>query len=320
MKIVHLAAGAGGSPMSYLMNLTLRLSSGVACLPEEVRGRHAISLASAQCDDGGFAGRRGEGDLYYTSFALRALAMLGVLDDSTSARAAGFLENQLDRKLPGIDFISLVIGAVLLEMVAGIDVFARAGRDRQQTVIDFVEHFRRDDGGYAKTERSGQGSTYHTFLVAVCKEMVGAPLDGAESMVELIHSRHRHDGGFVEIAPMRQGGTNPTAAAIGLLRMLDALDEPTRAAAGRFIAGMQTTEGGLRANTRIPVADLLSTFTGLVALNDLEAVAAIDPAAARRFVESLEQPGGGFRAGIFDDAVDVEYTFYGLGALGLLTA
>ncbi len=305
--------------MPYLEDLTLRLAIGIADLPEEVRTRHAAYLASMQQDDGGFAGRKGAGDLYYTSFALRALAMLGELDDPTAARTAEFIEPLLALPLSGIDFISLVISATVLETAAEIDVFADAGRNRKQTAIDFVDRFRRDDGGYAKTERGGRGSTYHTFLVMACKQMVEAPLEDTRQTVELIHARRRDDGGFVELDPMRRGGTNPTAAAIGLLRLLDALDEPTRTAAAKFLAGMQTAEGGLRANTQIPIADLLSTFTGLVALSDLDAAEMIDRKAARRFVMSLEQPAGGFRAGAWDDAVDVEYTFYGLGALALLT-
>jgi geranylgeranyl transferase type-2 subunit beta len=256
--------------------------------------------------------------LYYTSFALRALMLLGELEDQTACGAAEFLKERLGRPMPSIDFLSLVTAAVLVEMVSGVDVFAEAGHDRHQAVGDFVERFRRDDGGYAKTERSGQGSTYHTFLVALCKQMVGAPLADARQMIELVRSRQRGDGGFVEIAPLRESGTNPTAAAVGLLRLLDGLDGPTREAAARFLAGMQTGEGGLRANTRIPVADLLSTFTGLVTLTDLGAATAIDTAAALRFVRSLEEGAGGFRAGGWDDAADVEYTFYGLGALALL--
>ena len=88
--------------------------------------------------------------------------------------------------------------------------------------------------------------------------------------------------------------------------------------AAAFLAAMQNVEGGLRANARIPAADLLSTFTGLVALADLDALSAVDPARAQRYVESLDQPGGGFRGGLWDDAADVEYTFYGLGSLALL--
>ena len=305
--------------MSYLANLTLRLTAGMAGLPEEVRSRHAAFLLTRQHDDGGFAGREGFGDLYYTSFALRALSMLDALDEPTAVRVARFLEGRLDRQLPSIDFISLVTCAMLVEMASDIDLLDCSGRDPAAMTADFFEPFARDDGGYAKTSRGGQSSTYHTFLVAGCREMVGLGQDRAESMGELVRSRQRDDGGFVEIGPMRHGGTNPTAAAVGLLRMLDALDAPTRTAAARFLSAMQTDEGGLRANTKIPVADLLSTFTGLVALADLDALSTVDTAATLRFAKSLEQPDGGFRAGIWDDKADVEYTFYGLGTLALLS-
>jgi geranylgeranyl transferase type-2 subunit beta len=82
---------------------------------------------------------------------------------------------------------------------------------------------------------------------------------------------------------------------------------------------MQTDEGGLRANTRIPIADLLSTFTGLLTLADLGAAAEIDLPAVRRFAQSLALEEGGFRGAEWDPAHDIEYTFYGLGTLGLLT-
>jgi geranylgeranyl transferase type-2 subunit beta len=81
---------------------------------------------------------------------------------------------------------------------------------------------------------------------------------------------------------------------------------------------MQSDEGGLTANTRIPLADVLSTFTGVLTLGDLAANGEIDRVAARRFVESMELAGGGFRGGAWDEGTDVEYTFYGLAALALL--
>jgi geranylgeranyl transferase type-2 subunit beta len=83
---------------------------------------------------------------------------------------------------------------------------------------------------------------------------------------------------------------------------------------------MQIAEGGFRAHARIPSADLLSTFTGLVALSDLGALEQVDLAAAREYVEALELLDGGYLAGAFDDQADVEYTFYGLAAAGLLAA
>ena len=137
-------------------------------------------------------------------------------------------------------------------------------------------------------------------------------------MTDLVRSRKRDDGGFVELGQLNRSGTNPTAAAIGVLRIADALDAPIRQGVVRFLAGMQNAEGGLRANARIPVADLLSTFTGMTTLADLDRLAAVDLARARQYVEALELTEGGFRGGVWDDAADVEYTFYGLGSLAIL--
>ena len=85
-----------------------------------------------------------------------------------------------------------------------------------------------------------------------------------------------------------------------------------------FLCEMQTDEGGLRANTRIPIADLLSTFTGLLTLTDLDARDEIDLAHLKRFVFSLDRPEGGFHGAAWDPAHDVEYSFYGLGCAALL--
>jgi geranylgeranyl transferase type-2 subunit beta len=304
-----------GSPSE----LVVRLAMGAAGLPEELRRRHAAYLASAQREDGGFAGRRGSSDLYYTSFALRGLAMLGDLNETIAARAAAFLSPRLasPASLPPADFVSLVTSSLQVELATGRDLFSEAGRERQRTVVDFFAPFRRDDGAYAKTER-GASSTYQTFLVVLCKQLVGAPLDDAERMIQLVRSRQREDGGFVELDALRASGTNPTAAAIGLLRALDGLDQPIATAAAGFLAAMRTDEGGLRAHARIPFADLLSTFTGLLTLNDMGMTDQIDAEAARAFVRSLEEGAGGFRAGAWDSAPDAEYTFYGLGTWALL--
>ncbi|MBN2021857.1 MAG: beta-hydroxylase [Pirellulales bacterium] len=303
---------------SYLAELMSRLAAGAARLPEDLRQRHAAFLASAQNADGGFAGRQGASDLYYTSFALRGLALLGALDEGVAGRAQRFLRDRLDRALPGIEFLSLVFGAVLVEAARGLDVFADAGADRAQTTALLVDRYLRDDGGYAKTSGSPTSSTYHTFLAVACKRLVGAPLAETDRIVALIQSRRREDGGFVEIPQMRDSGTNPTCAAVAVLRQCGALDEATRRRCVRFLAEAQTAEGGLRANRRVPVADLLSTFTGLATLADLGGLAAVDLRAARRFVDSLNQPSGGYRGGVWDDATDVEYTFYGLGSHALL--
>lgn len=304
--------------MSYLGTLTLRLAAGAMRLTEPLRARHGDYLAGLQNADGGFSGRQGPSDLYYTGFALRGLALLGRLDDSIAGPAAAFLQQQLGRSLPSIDFLSLVFSAVLLEFNSGVDVFSAAGKDRVATVLATVGPLRRADGGYARSDRSGPSSTYQTFLIASCLQLVGVPLERPGHMIDLARSRQRDDGGFVELDPMRESGVNPTAAAVGLLRLLDGLDPATSQRARAFLAGMQNQEGGLRANTKIPIADLLSTFTGLVALADLGGLDNLDLPAAQRYAAGLARTQGGFCGATWDQTADVEYTLYGLGTLALL--
>ena len=67
------------SPSSdpYLVRLAERLANGLSNMEESRRERHRAFILSCQQDDGGFGGREGDSDLYYTSFAVRALSMLG---------------------------------------------------------------------------------------------------------------------------------------------------------------------------------------------------------------------------------------------------
>jgi geranylgeranyl transferase type-2 subunit beta len=140
----------------------------------------------------------------------------------------------------------------------------------------------------------------------------------AERVIGFVESRRREDGGYVEIGPMRRSGTNPTAAAVGILQMLDALDSTEQLV--RFLAEMLSPEGGFRANARAPLADLLSTFTSLWTLHKLGGLGRVDVNAARRYAQSLALAEGGFRGGLWDGSTDVEYTFYGLGVLALLSS
>ena len=86
-----------------------------------------------------------------------------------------------------------------------------------------------------------------------------------------------------------------------------------------FLIGLQGPDGGLRANTVIPVSDLLSTFTGLWTLTESGGLDGLEVDKVRRFVAMMEHPSGGFLAGLWDDQADVEYAFYGLGSLALVS-
>jgi geranylgeranyl transferase type-2 subunit beta len=303
---------------TYLQELTIRLSAGLGRLPEEVREKQANYFKSGQRDDGGFGGREGDSDIYYTGFALRGLAILGELYGPVAERAAEFLRGRLTGRESIVDFLSLIYGSALLDSAAGIDIFSGAQSDWRTSVASAMEQLRRDDGGYAKGPEGRASSTYHTFLVILCLQLMDAPVNEPDRVIQFLKSQAAEGGGFREIRAGKRAGTNPTAAAIGSLRILDALDDEICEDTIDFLCEMQNDEGGLRANTRIPIADLLSTFTGALTLADLNALEEIDLSMMRRFVESLQLEEGGFHAAAWDLAHDVEYTFYGLGNLALL--
>jgi len=100
---------------------------------------------------------------------------------------------------------------------------------------------------------------------------------------------------------------------------LGALDHNERKRVRDFFSRVCSVEGGFQGHQRVPFADALSTFTGLLSCEQLGLGDVLDRDRLAAFVgSSLEMPSGGFRAAAWDDAADVEYTFYGLGILGLL--
>ena len=313
-------------PEPYLVQLAVQLAEGLGRLPAERRAQHVDYLLASQNPDGGFSGREGDSDLYYTGFGLRGLAVLDALSPDVCDRSAQYLQSCLQSQTSLVDFFSLIYSAFLVQLAGGSDVFAASPPDWSDRIAELLSQYRTADGGYAKALGSPSGSTYHTFLVGLCFELLGKPLPQAEEAVRFILSRRREDGGFVEIAPMKRSGTNPTAAAIGLLRMIDgpgvdgtSLTAEVQQAAIDFLVDMPSIEGGFRANGRAPLADLLSTFTGLWTLQALGAFDRVNLAAKKQYVAMVELPSGGFRGGLWDEQTDVEYTFYGLGCLGLLT-
>jgi geranylgeranyl transferase type-2 subunit beta len=305
-------------PSNYLQRLTAKLADGLARMPPEFRGRHAAYLRSLQNVDGGFPGREGGSDLYYSAFALRGLAVLGELMPEIWEPAAGFLRESLKNRTSVVDFFSLLYACLLIQASGGPDVLSDSPPDWPDRVAATLESLRTPDGGYGKVAGAASGSTYHTFLVCLCYQLLSRPVPRTEDATCFIAGRRREDGGYVEIAPMRRSGTNPTAAAVGVLQLANSVPDQDAAAVVQFLAGMQSSEGGLQANARAPLADLLSTFAGCWTLGQLGGLRSVDAEAVRRYAAALELPAGGFRGGLWDERADAEYTFYGLGVLGLL--
>ncbi|HEY8459247.1 MAG TPA: prenyltransferase/squalene oxidase repeat-containing protein [Blastocatellia bacterium] len=316
---IRLSLGAALND-GFLLRLTNRLASELRRLDPGRTARHVNFILRFQQPDGGFAGREGGSDLYYTSFAVRALALLNALDQSRCRSVAAYLKNAAAtrREYSLIDLVSWLYSVITVQLIGKLPPFAGDADVFADEVTASLETFRRPDGGYARTREGGVGSSYHTFLAALCYELLGRSLPDASGVERFILSRRRDDGGFVEIAQMKRSGANPTAAAAALLKQFGSLDERTRRGIETFMISVMGAEGGFRANTQIPFCDLLSTFTGLLTAHDLGFAKRIDAESCLRFVNQLECADGGFRGAAWDGGADPEYAFYGLGALALL--
>jgi geranylgeranyl transferase type-2 subunit beta len=302
----------------YLTRLTVRLLDGVEKLDEETRNRHRDFLIGRQLPDGGFPGREGGSDLYYTGFALRSLAVLQALSPEICNPCGAFLQSKMTSSAGVVDFFSLLVSCYLVPLGGGPDILSQAPADWKDRVAATLETFRTADGGYGKVPNAHSGSTYTSFLVSLALQLLDRPIPNPDKLAAFVRGRARDDGGFVEIAAMKRSGTNPTAAGVGVLQMLNSFDDETRERVSTFLAALPSSfEGGFRANDRIPVADLLSTFTGGWSLDQLGEGSRVNWAKQQEYAESCELPRGGFKGGLWDEAADVEYTFYGLGTLAL---
>lgn len=303
----------------YLLELADRVASGLRRLPRGRIASHRGFVLGKQTSEGGFSGREGGADLYYTGFAVRALAVTGGLPDECRDLLTGWLRAADLPQLNAIDLLSWLYSALVVQASGGPDLLGDQPEELPQRLLDSLLALRTPDGGFAKSSEGAMGSTYQCFLVALILEILGRSVPRRNLLVQFLYDRQRDDGGFVEIAPMRRSGTNPTAAAVALLGMLDALDGDISADVAGFLSDVAGGEGGFQANTRVPFADGLSTFTGLLTAQNLGFPDILPRDRVLKYVETLlELKEGGFRGASWDQQADVEYTFYGLGLLGLL--
>lgn len=306
--------------LPYLIELAQHLLAGLESTPVDRWNRHREFILGQQAADGGFRGREGDSDLYYTGFAVRALGLTGGLDRQTSNLIADYLLSQRNQTHAPVDLLNWISCALAVQLAGGPDLFLadQTSEAWLNRLFEQLGQLRRDDGGYAKGPEGKLGSTYQTFLIVVTHDLLGRTVPQPERIVEFLFHRQRDDGGFVEIAPMRRSGTNPTAAAVATLKLLGAIDAPLIADVRDFLKDVQQDDGGISANTRIPFGDALSTFTALNAMRDLQINYGGLRFSARDFVlQGLEFPTGGFRAALWDEQPDVEYTYYALGVLAL---
>ena len=254
--------------------------------------------------DGGFQDRAGASDLYYTVFGLDAL--IG-LQEPVPAATAAYVDTCADSDL---DFVHLACLA---------RAWAALKRLPEPAVIDRVlarlETFRSADGGYATSSGASHGTAYAAFLALGAYDDLGRamPVDGIAAS---LHALKAGDGSYANHPGMASGLTTSTAAAVLVLRHLDATPDRN---AGVWLLDRCHPRGGFFASPATPVPDLLSTATALHALSTLHLPLGGLREPCLDFVDSLWTNRGGFFGTWADDYADCEYTYYALLALGHLS-
>ncbi|MDR2755940.1 MAG: terpene cyclase/mutase family protein [Planctomycetaceae bacterium] len=300
---------------AYLTDLTFQLLNGAMKLSEQRKLVLQRFFRAAQTNDGGFAGYYSKSDIYYTAFSLRGLFLLGALDDSELLQSVSiFLEHEEKQEMRPIDLVSFLFSSAIVHMAKNTEFSA----EQKNKILTRWKKFQREDGGFAVSEYTEYSSTYTTFLAAVSFEILDAEEEKQKIPVTPILARQCSDGGFTELSLLQRSGTNPTAAAIALLKMLGC-ELPNQPATINFLLNRQTPQGGFQAHTLIPTPDLLSSFTAVVALRELNAQQQYHSELLRNFLNELQLQDGGYCGSLWARQSDTEYTFYGLALESLLS-
>lgn len=257
--------------------------------------------------DGGFQDRAGVSDLYYTVFGLDALVALQA--DLPTGQSSAYLKGFGDGE--GLDFVHL---ACLARAWAAVG--PRRDEVPTESLLDRLEASRSADGGYAQTRGAAHGSVYAAFLALGAYEDFGREPPDATRILKSLDRLRARDGSYANQPGLDSGTTTTTAAAVLLMRHLDAT---VGREVGMWLLDRCHARGGFFASPDTPVPDLLSTATALHALSAMHVPIGGLQEPCLDFIDSLWNNRGGFHGSWVDDVLDCEYTYYGLLALGHLS-
>jgi prenyltransferase beta subunit len=266
-------------------------------------------------EDGGFKGRGGQSDLYYTVFGIEALLALNARLDR--AGIATYL-----RRFGDGDSLDLVHLACLARCWADISEPGNAAIEGplRDSILRRLEGYRCADGGYSNSSGAQRGTAYGCFLALGAYQDLDGGMENVTALADCVESLRTPDGAYSNDPTIRIGATPATAAALTILHYLN---KPVSDASIEWLLSQRHPKGGFVA---VPVEgsygmpDLLSTATALHAL--VLAGVSLDSVSEKclDFLDSLWSTEGAFRGSWADSTLDCEYTYYGLLSLGHLCA
>ena len=294
------------------MSLRLEMLQ-VARLAPTLLGDEASQLVetfvrSQQQQDGGFCGRDGKSDLYYTSFAIDALTALQVELPRETLRSflGSFGEGD------SLDFVHLCC------LARAWSALEKNGPPIEAILTHLEEKFRTSsDGGYNQSPGAEFGSCYGCFLAyGAYRDHDRTPPEATRMIEECLTALAAGEGAWANDRNLPVPNLPATAAAVTLLRNFRA---PIPTHTGDWILGLAHEQGGFKAFDGAPLPDLLSTAVGLHALDGIQVSFQNHVEPFLDFIDSLWTAAGGFHGHWNDEELDLEYTYYGLLALGHLS-
>lgn len=266
-------------------------------------------LQSQLTEEGAGKDRDGNPDLYYTIFALAGLQALDAVIPVDRVRS--YLNTFSDGE--GLDFVHL---SALARCWAAIDR-AEMPADLPDKILNRIESFRKDDGGYEGDFKLKHGTAYGAFVALGAYEDLGQKPPDLLKLIQALKLLESKDGAWSNVPKAPIGATNATGGAVTLIQHLGF---PVNQSVGDWLLAQFHAEGGFLAVPKAPMPDLLSTATALHALAAMDRrLSSTVHEKCLDFIDTLWSAQGGFHGHWADDHLDAEYTFYGLLALGHLS-
>ena len=268
--------------LDYLALLDSLLLEGIGLLGQPFLLRQTDTVVETQTSEGGFTGRRGGSDLYYTDFAVRTLTLIAP-DHPALSKVRSYLTRFVDAPPD-----NLIDRFCFLNLHRNLSCPVAALPSLNLPTIE-----------------SAFTSAYDLFLSALCEQMIGRQeIDVPANVNEILSASEKQ--------------TSLIAAATGYRMLRNELSEDQANEATQRLCTLQGPEGGFMAHADTPSPDLLSTFSALTTLCILGKESNIRLGQTARFLRDCAHREGGFGACPEDPETDVEYDYYGLGSLGLL--
>ncbi len=288
--------------MSTVPDMLEVASKGTEALEDDARISIANFASSCLDPDGGFIGRKGGSDIYYTMFGILMQLALAISPDSSTSRYVESLNTDNTGDL------------VHLSALARCRALLGIRGDLDKKIIARIESFRSRDGLYSHFAPNAQaGTVYGTYLASLAYSALrSCDPPRARRMFESVAGLMMPDGSFSNDLESASGGTASTAAAAVML--FSAGRQECRRATEVLIS-RELPSGGFAPAASPMLPDLLSTATALYALS----TCGKEPLARHRhkdFIQSLWNHDGGFSGHQLDNESDCEYSFYALLALG----